>query len=304
MSTKICVVGSINMDLVVRASRFPSPGETLLGGPFHAYPGGKGANQAVAASRMGAEVSLVGCVGRPYGDELLAALDADGVDTRGVRHLEDVATGVGVITVVPSGENAIVVASGANARLSPADVEDSAEVIEAADAVVLQLEVPEESTQRAIEIARAAGKTTFLNAAPARPLRRELLFAGDVVIVNRVEAEMLTGREAGTPEGELLRALHDLGAAHAVVTLGEQGAVHSGGGAITHQDTFPVEAVDTTACGDAFVGTFSVATGEGMPPEESLGLACAAGALAARSPGAMPSMPNRDVVEGFLRGAG
>ena len=149
---RICVVGSINTDLVVNAPRFPAPGETILGGRFRAFPGGKGANQALAAARMGAEVKMVGCVGEPLGGDPVAALAKGGVDTHGIRRLEGVATGVGVITVVRSGENAIVVAPGANARLSAGDVTRSAEAIRAADALLLQLEVPEEANARAVAI--------------------------------------------------------------------------------------------------------------------------------------------------------
>jgi len=302
MPAKVCVVGSINMDLVVGAPRFPAPGETLLGGPFRAYPGGKGANQAVAASRMGAEVAMVGLVGRPYGEDLLEALAANEVDVRGVLVLEDVSTGVGVITVVPSGENAIVVASGANARLGTEDVDLHGDAVEGADALLLQLEVPEEANARAVQVARGAGATAILNAAPARPVRPEVLGSLDLVIVNRIEAAMLTGLGADAPVGDLLAALDDLGVAEAVVTLGAGGAVWSNGAEVTRREAFSVDAVDTTACGDAFVGAFVVARAEGLPAEECLRLACAAGALAARTAGAIPSLPERDLVEDLARG--
>jgi ribokinase len=301
MSTKVCVVGSINMDLVVGASKFPMPGETLLGGPFSTFPGGKGANQAVAAARMGAEVSMVGCVGRPYGSELLEALAANEIDVRGVRAREDISSGVGVITVVPSGENAIVVASGANARLTPADVDRHADLVEAADALVLQLEVPEDANERAVEVARRTCTATILNAAPARPVRPEVLRSLDLVIVNRVEAAMLTGLGTDAPVMDLLAALVGLGVAEAVVTLGERGAVWSDGDEVVRREAYRVEAVDTTACGDAFVGVFAVARGDRLPTEECLRLACAAGAIAARTAGAFPSLPGRDVVERLAR---
>jgi len=298
------VVGSLNMDLVVRAARFPMPGETLLGGTFAEHPGGKGANQAVAAARLGAVVGMIGCVGDAYGDALIAALAGDEVDVTGVERAADLASGVGIITVTAAGENAIVVASGANERVSVDQVDRHAEAIREADVLVLQLEIPAEANARAADIARAAGVPVLLNAAPARTVDRGLLEAAHALVVNRVEAEMLAGAGRDAEDERLLERLRELGADEVVITLGRHGAVASHGGAVARQEAFAIDPVDTTACGDAFVGAYAVGLAEGMEPVTRLRFACAAGALAATVEGAHPSMPTRDALGGLVRPSG
>lgn len=300
MTARMCVVGSINMDLVVSATRFPEPGETLLGGTFATHPGGKGANQAVAAARLGAEVSMVGCLGELYGEDLHAVLVENGVDAGRVRRLPDLSSGVGVVTVVPGGENAIIVASGANARLDAKEVIASRSAVEDADAVVLQLETTTGANEAALQVARKSETMTILNAAPVRPMPYGLLGMIDVLVVNRVEAEMLTGRDASETHEELLRLLLEKGAREVVITLGPQGAIRSDGGESTFRRSYPVQALDTTACGDAFVGAYAVARTEGMAADAALDFACAAGGLAATVEGAMPSLPTRAAVEALL----
>jgi ribokinase len=299
-AARICVVGSVTMDLVVRADRFPASGETLLGGPFATYPGGKGANQAVAAARQGARVEMVGCVGDLYGEELLAVLDRHGVGREGVEPRPEVASGVGVITVVPSGENRIVVAPGANARVDERQVVRHAASIAKAHVLLLQLETTDEANRAAIGLARESGTTVILNAAPAAPVSRESLEGVDVLVVNRPEAEAIAGRAGETPPEALLDDLLSLGAREAVITLGESGAILANGAGTTFREAFPVEAIDATGAGDAFVGAFAVSLAEGRPPEVALARASAAGALAVTVPGAMPSMPDRAAVDELL----
>ena len=296
MPAPICVLGSINMDLVVHAPRFPAPGETLLGGPFETFPGGKGANQAVAAARLapaGEGVGLIGCVGDDaHGVELRDVLRREGVDVSGVLQRPGTATGVGVITVSSSGENQIVVASGANATLSPEDVERCAEAIAGARVLVLQLEIPLDSNRCAARIAASSGTRVVLNAAPAAKLPDDLLAAVDVLVVNEIEARMLAGDE-DSPVGELVRALRARGPRTVIATLGERGALCAGAGGAIEQPAHAAVAVDTTAAGDAFVGALAVALHEGRAMESALALACAAGSLAVARAGAIPSLPDR-----------
>lgn len=300
MAPRICVVGSINMDLVVHTPRLPEADETILGGPFGTYPGGKGANQAVAAAMLGADVSFVGAVGNPYGQELLDTLDRYRVDTSAVSIRDDVASGVGMIRVLPTGDNNIVVAPGANHTVTAADVERAASLIEQADVLILQLEIPAEANLHALEIARSAGTATYLNVAPAAPQSRQLLAMVDVVIANRLEAGMLVGGDGGLTDEDLCTSLLLLGPAEAIITLGEAGAIYSNGDGIAAQPGFEVTAVDTTACGDAFTGAYAVARTRGDAPSTALRLACAAGALAACRTGAMRSMPTAAELSEFL----
>jgi ribokinase len=303
MSASIVVVGSLNMDLVVRAPRIPRPGETIIGGAFHTVPGGKGANQAVAAARLGARVSMVGRVGHDaFGGALLENLVADGIDHAFVVRDGEAATGVALIVVDDNGENSIVVSSGANMRLSPADVEAAGSVIAAADVLVLQLEVPLESVIRSAELARAHGVRLVLNPAPARPLPARLLSMVDVLVPNETEAALLTGLPVGT-QGEAGRAAEALlgsGVGTVILTLGERGALPARAGEMQVHPAFDVQPVDTTAAGDAFVVGLAVALAEGQGLDEAVRWGNAAGALAATQLGAQPSLPTRGTLEQFL----
>jgi ribokinase len=271
----IAVVGSINLDLVARCERLPRAGETLTDATFERIPGGKGANQALAAARLGADVAMVGAVGDdPFAEEALALLAAGGVDLGGVRRVAE-PTGVALIVVGEDGENQIVVAPGANAAVRAADG------LEQADAVLCQLEIP------VATVAEAAGRARFtcLNAAPARELPDGLLDDVDLLVVNRYEQEAV-GRFDG------LTAL----------TLGAEGAVLLERGEEVARARPPaVEAVDGTAAGDAFTACLLVSLLEGREHEKALARACAAGALAASRPGAQPSLPTAAEVDGILR---
>ncbi|MCZ6598678.1 MAG: ribokinase [Planctomycetota bacterium] len=302
MSVRVCVVGSINMDLVVRAPRFAQPGETLLGESFETHPGGKGANQAVAACRLGASVDMVGCVGDDgWGADLRGALASEGVGTARVARLTGVVSGVGLITVLPDGENAIVVAPGANARLTPSHVEEAESEIAAADVLILQLEVPLEANLRAAEIAATVGTAIVLNAAPAREAPAELLQRTDTLVLNLAEARALLEADESVSTGGLARRLDALGPNRVAVTQGAEGAVLFDGETLHRCGGFAVNVVDTTAAGDAFVATLAIALAEGTRAMDALGRACAAGACAATIPGALSSLPRRADVDALLK---
>ncbi len=300
---RLVVVGSTNMDLVIRAPRLPGAGESILGGPFGTYGGGKGANQAVAAARLGAEVAFVGCVGRDaWGEQLRALLAAERIDLTHLISRGGEATGAAVITLDPSGQNTIVVAPGANMALAPRDIEAARDDIISADALLLQLETPLEANRRAMEIARRADVPVLLNAAPARSLEPALLEMVDLLIVNESEARILCGLDdPRLTESQIAAHLAAMCRGHVIITLGRAGAVHFDGSLLSRQAAFPVESVDATGAGDAFVAAFAVAWGEGRETPEALAFACAAGALAVTRMGAMASLPRRGEVDAFLR---
>jgi ribokinase len=303
MAAYVTVVGSLNMDLVIRAPRIPQPGETIIGGELHTVPGGKGANQAVAAARLGARVSMVGRVGRDaFAGPLLDNLTATGVDHTFVTGDAEAATGVALIVVDDAGQNSIVVASGANMRLSPADVEAAKAAISAAQVVLLQLESPLETVTRAAEIARAHGVTVILNPAPARPLPAALLSLVDVLVPNESETALLSGVPVGNQaEAEAAAAaLRTSGVGTLILTLGERGAMLAREGEAALFPAFDVTPVDTTAAGDAFVGGLAVALAEGKALAEAVRWGNAAGALATTKLGAQPSLPTRQALETLL----
>jgi ribokinase len=282
--TDIVVVGSVNLDLSARVARLPAPGETITGAALSRFPGGKGANQALAARRLGTNVRLVACVGEDAAaDEALALLREGGVDLAGVQVLGDSQTGVALICVDPAGENQIVVAPGANAAMDPAAIDPGV-----ADALICQLEVPADA------IARVANEFQgFLcaNLAPAKEVDARVLQRADLVIVNETEAAWY---------GDTLKACGGLVA----TTYGSRGAsLRKHGALIAEAEPPAVTAVDTVGAGDAFTAALTVALVEGAEPVEALRFACAAGAAAATRAGAQPSLPTREEVERLLEGA-
>lgn len=305
---KIIVVGSLNMDLVVRSAHLPAPGETILGGEFITVPGGKGANQAVAAARLGSQVTMVGRVGQDdFGLTLRQNLVREGID---VSHLEtdpDASTGVALITVDQSGQNTIVVASGANMRLTPAEVERAFAQLTSFDMVVLQLESPLECVGTAARLGHQHGARVILNPAPARPLPASLLAMVDVLVPNETETGILTGFSIGRPaEVEIAgQQLLNLGVGGVVITLGGRGAlaIPARKEPAFYLPAYPVKAVDTTAAGDAFIGGLATGLGEGLPLPEAVRLGNAAGAISVTRLGAQPSLPSRSEVTQFLKGA-
>jgi len=295
---RIVVVGSANVDMIVRVPRLPARGETVLGDAFHTTPGGKGANQAVAARRAGADVAFVGCLGADaLGDGLLRSLRDAGVDVSHVTRVPDAATGVALITVDPGGDNTIAVASGANAVLSPSHVERAAGAIAAADMLLLQLESPPDAVEAALGVAARGGTRAVLNPAPApaRALDRRLLGAVAALTPNRAEAARLAGVADDDPDAAAT-ALLALGVGAAVVTLGADGALVATPGGRHHLPAFAVRAVDSTGAGDVFSGALAVALAEGRPVLDAARFANAAAALSVTRPGAQPSAPPRDEI--------
>lgn len=302
MGSKIVVVGSVNTDMVVKGRRLPRPGETVIGGEFVMVPGGKGANQAVAAARLGTEVTLVAKVGEDLlGKQAVENYRRERINVDLILRDPATHTGVALILVDSAGENLISVASGANAALSPADVDRAADCIAEADLLMLQLEIPLASVCRAAEIAAKAAVPVILDPAPATPLPRELLERTTFLTPNEQEAEQLTGI-AVRDEASARRAakqLRDGGARNVLVTLGGKGALL----ATAERDTlFPaptVDAVDSTAAGDAFNGGLAWALSRGVPVEEAVRQACLVGALATTRIGAQSSLPTLEEFNRF-----
>jgi ribokinase len=294
----VLVVGSINMDLVVEASQFPAPGETVLGLRFETYPGGKGANQAVAARRLGAHVAMIGCVGDDaFGEELIARLNQEGIDTRHVRVAKGIRTGVATITVSQS-ENSIVVVPGANHQLSAADLDAAAGAFAAADVVLCQLEIPLTTVAAAADLAAQHGKPFLLNPAPAMQLPPTLLARIALLTPNEHELATLFGSAPGAWQAQLVKYRERI-----VMTRGADGAWFADAdGRLRQQTAFAVSAVDTTGAGDTFNG--ALAAFWGFEPAERVRLACAASALSVTRAGAQGGMPTLAELTAFLAAGG
>ena len=292
----VVVVGSLNMDLVMRTPRVPVGGETMHGHEFSTLPGGKGANQAVACARLGARVSMIGQVGNDgFGSTLRDGLAADGIDVSGVRQTTAVGTGVAMILVEDIGQNRIVLAAGANGALTPADLDAHAALIEGAAMLVLQLEVPMPVVQRAIEIAHAAGVPVLLNPGPAVPLPEAIWTQIDILVPNESEATLLSGVEV-TDAASAYAAAHVFrrrGVKYVLITLGANGVAVVDDGGERHLPAHVVKAVDTTAAGDTFIGGISAGLVEGMPIDDAVALGQRASALCVTRHGAQPSIPYR-----------
>lgn len=297
MQANVVVVGSLNMDLIVRAPRLPIGGETLAGHGFSTAAGGKGANQAVAAARLGARVAMVGCVGDDaYGSELRNGLLADGIDCSGVEVAVGVPTGIASILVDDAGQNAIVIVAGGNGEMSPERMERYEALLAKAEVVIAQLEVPAATVEATLARAHALGRTVILNPAPAHgPLPAHWYGLVDYLIPNESEAALLTGLPVDSPETALRAAqrLLEAGARRVLITLGRQGVLYADATCHLHMPVAPVVAVDTTAAGDTFVGGFAAGLAEGMSLEAAVALGQQAAALAVTRPGAQPSIPHR-----------
>ena len=300
---KICVVGSSNIDLISKVPRLPRLGETMVGHSFHLGYGGKGANQAVMAAKLGARVTMVTKLGRDvFGQGTLENYRAQGVDTTFVLFDETEASGVAPIFVDDAARNFIVIVPGANNALSPVDARAAADVIRAADVLVCQLEIPLETTLEAFRIAHAAHVRTILNPAPAVPLPDELLLLTDICVPNETETELLTGLpvqsldQVQTAARKLLaRGVHVV-----IVTLGERGALLVEPDAVEHLAPIQVAAVDPTGAGDAFIGSLAVFLGEGMSLHNAVRRANAIAARSVTQVGTQSSFPSRVEADAFL----
>jgi ribokinase len=317
----LLTVGSLNMDQIAQVARLPIQGETLLGnGSLRLVPGGKGANQAVAMARLGAQVSLAGRIGQDaFGAQLLQALQTDGVQTTLLTVDEQEATGVALIFLLPQGDNAIVVVSGANGRVGEDEkqMQHILATLPHVQALILQLEIPLETVVKLVAAAHQIGIPVVLNLAPAHALPLETLRQLHVLVLNEVEASFLRDTLAGasavspvpqTPQeaSQLAVKLHERGIPRVVITLGAQGALlahkdEAGESEVLRQEPPQMQVVDTTAAGDCFVGAFTVALLEGQPPAAALRFAVFASALKVTRPGAQSGLPYRAEVEHLLR---
>lgn len=299
----IIVIGSSNTDMVIRCSRLPRPGETVLGGSFMMNHGGKGANQAVAAAKLGGDTVFIGKVGDDvFGHQTVEMLTSLGIDTRflGVSATEP--SGVALINVDEhTAENSISVASGANGAIRPADIDAAEEVIASASLILMQLEIPIDTVTYAAKMAKRHGVTVVLNPAPApsEPLPEELLENVDIIIPNKTEAEVITGIAIDTPQDELraIRSLHSKGISTVIFTLGSKGALLCQNGDCEEVPSFKVKAVDTTAAGDTFCGALCVGLSEGKEMRPAMIFANQAAAISVTRKGAQQSVPTRAEVD-------
>ena len=291
----------MNADLVIRAPRFPGPGETIGGADLQIIPGGKGANQAVAAARQGASVAMVGRVGNDsFGPELIKNLKQNNVDTSHVQLEPDSATGTAIIVVDANGQNSIVLSPGGNGKISPADLDNVS--FPDHKLLLLQLEIPIETVLSAMQRAKESGLRVLLNPAPARSLPEALISLPDFILPNETELSLLTNQPVSDlPSAEkAAKTLIERGAQHVIVTLGAHGALLVSSKQVTHVHTYQVNVIDTTAAGDAFIGGFSAALLQNKALDEAVRYGCACGALAVTRFGAQPSLPTRKEVEGFI----
>ncbi len=291
------------MDLVTRASRLPRAGETLIGQSFSTVPGGKGANQAVASARLGAEVAMIGCVGTDaYGDQLRDALLVEGIDCQAVSTV-DGSSGVALIVVDNSSQNAIVIVAGSNGELTPAAMQAVDAVLQAGEVIVCQLEVPMDTVGYTLKRGRELGKTVILNPAPASgPLPTEWYASIDYLIPNESEASALSGVTVDSLDSARLAAtqLIKAGAGKVIITLGAEGALFADGERFEHLAAPKVKAVDTTAAGDTFVGGFAAALVNGKTETQAIRFGQVAAALSVTRDGAQPSIPTLNDVQGFV----
>ena len=299
----ILVVGSSNTDMIIKMERIPKPGETIIGGEFASAAGGKGANQAVGAARAGGAVTFIARVGQDmFGDKAIAGFIADGINVDYVARDRTSPSGVALIFVGQNGENSIAVASGANAKLTPADVRKAKSAFQEANVLLLQLETPLDTVQAAAELATAAGVRVILNPAPARPLPDKLLRQIYLLTPNESEAELLTGMAVDNEDGaaKAADALLARGVQNVIVTMGARGALLAGKDLRKLIPVFKVKAVDTTAAGDVFNGTLAFGLAEGRSLFEAARFASAAAAISVTRMGAQTSAPTRREIEQLL----
>jgi len=292
--SRIVVIGSINMDLVSSVESMPKVGQTVLGKGFKQVPGGKGANQAVAISRLGGDVAMVGKVGDDaFGTELLECLVKDKIDVQGVASESGISTGIAIITVDENGDNCIVVNSGANFKVTSDYIDSNMESIKDSSIVVMQLEIPDDAVRHALALAKSLGKYTILNPAPAKELDEETIRNVDLLVPNETELEIISGMKIESLEDAVAAAekLISMGVREIIVTLGENGSLHVKEGYSKRYEAKKVTAVDTTAAGDSFIGGIAAALSKGKGMEEAIELATSAAAVTVTREGAQSSIP-------------
>lgn len=302
---KVVVIGSANVDMVAIGKRIPSPGETLFADSFISVPGGKGANQAVAAARLGAEVSFIACVGQDsFGDGAIAGYQRDGINTQHITQHPTAHTGVALINVDADGRNAILVAPGANEYMSVEMAKQCETLIAQADIIVLQLEIPVETVKRCCELATKHNVRVLLNPAPVKPVDFELLSMASVLTPNEFELmELLHEPSDNTDEPSAARRMQELTGAAIVVTLGKRGVLLCDGDTPQLLPARVVKSIDSTGAGDCFSGALAVKLAEGVELPQAVAFAQAAAAISVTRLGAQASMPNRDEVEAFMQDA-
>jgi ribokinase len=301
---RIVVVGSSNTDLIVNTPHIPVRGETILGGEFSIAHGGKGANQAVAAARLGAHVSFVGCIGEDdFGEQAINALRCEGIDTSAVRRTGNHPSGVAFIVVADDGENSIVVAPGSNGQVTPDDVDAAKGMIQSADVVLMQLEVPVPAVVHALSLGQKNGAINILNPAPATDIGADAIELVDWMTPNETEAAYLTGTVVDSRDSALAAAecLRSDGARNVLVTLGAAGSIGCTCDGIVDVPSLQVDAQDTVAAGDAYSGAFAVAIGQRRPLGEAMRFASQVAAYSVCRHGAQPSMPHMEELTQFLR---
>ncbi|KAB0300506.1 ribokinase [Vibrio fortis] len=304
--TQLIVLGSVNADHVLQVPSFPRPGETLIGGNYQVIPGGKGANQAVAAARLNADIGFIACVGDdPFGVNIRQDFEKDGINIDGVIVAENTPTGIAMIQVSATGENSICLSAEANDKLDCAQIEPHLDKIRGAKYLLTQLETPIEGIEYAVKVAKESGTKVILNPAPARPLTNELLACVDVITPNETEAEVLTGVTVtdDVSAHQAALTLHDKGIETVMITLGAKGVWLSRSGEGNQGELIPgfrVEATDTTAAGDTFNGALVTGLLEEMPLEKAIKFAHAAAAISVTRFGAQTSIPLRQETDAFL----
>jgi ribokinase len=305
--TKIVVVGSANMDIYTWTDHLPERGETVIGDRYWMGMGGKGANQAVGSSRLGADAALVGRVGQDsFGRELIETLQSYDVTCKFIREDSESGSGVALVFVDKEAENIIAVVPGTNMRVSTTDVDMAAGLLQAADVILTQLEIPIDTIEHAMAIANEGKTLRILNPAPARLLPDSLIQKVDILTPNQTEAKILTGIDASTIEGaeQAGKALLAKGVKTVIITLGKQGALLVESDKSQHIPGYAVDSIDASGAGDAFMAGLGVALGENKSMIEAVHFANAVGALSTTRPGATPSMPSRQEVEAFMHNAG
>lgn len=299
----VLVIGSVNMDLVVKVDRFPNPGETILSNNFQMFPGGKGANQAVCTSKLGAKTSFIGKIGKDqFGEKLSASLEKNGVNLDNLIIDQSLNSGIAIITVDNSGQNEIIVVPGSNMNLTPEEISNKQKLFSETNVVLAQLEIPIETVLKAAEFSNESDTFFILNPAPARKLSDKLLKCVDFLTPNETELELLSGMSIKNIEntGEAAKSLLKKGVKNIIVTLGAKGALFVNKNKVELFPAYKVNAVDSTAAGDAFNGAFAFALSNGESISEAIVFANKIASISVTRMGAQSSMPGRDEVEKFV----